>query len=178
VAFLPDTNVAIHLRDGDPMVGQKVAALGAAVLISIVTPVELDGAVYREPAQAPIRRARLDAMLSAIPALAFDDLAAKTYGAIVASAGYSRRKLLDRIIAAQDLVHQATLVTFNPDDFSDVPGLSSLVWPSKKPRRSSVHQYRTQPLHRAYARVRAGTAKIKSRLITCRSFSDAQPRYE
>ena len=70
-------------------------------------------------------------MLSAIPALAFDDLAAKTYGAIVASAGYSPRKLLDRMIAAQALVHRATLVTFNQNDFSDVPGVSSLVWPSK-----------------------------------------------
>ena len=66
-----------HLRDGDPMVTQKVAALQGAVLISIVTRVELEGGVYRELAQAPIRRARLDAMLSAIPALAFDDLAAK-----------------------------------------------------------------------------------------------------
>jgi hypothetical protein len=42
-------------------------------------------------------------MLSAIPTLAFDDLAAKTYGAIVASAGSSRRKLLDRMIAGQAL---------------------------------------------------------------------------
>ena len=57
--------------------------------------------------------------------------AAKTYGDIVANPGYSRRKLLDRMIAAQALVHRATLVTFNPDDFSDVPGLSSLVWPSQ-----------------------------------------------
>jgi predicted nucleic acid-binding protein len=55
----------------------------------------------------------------------------RTYGAIVASAGCSRRKLLDRMIAAQALVHRATLVTFNPDHFSGVPGLSSLVWPSK-----------------------------------------------
>jgi predicted nucleic acid-binding protein len=131
LAFLLDTNVAIHLRDGDLMVMQKVAALEGAVLVSIVTRVELEGGVYRELAQAPIRRARLDAMLSAIPALAFDDLAAKTCGAIVAGAGYSRRKLLDRMIAAQALVHQATLVTFNPDDFADIPGLSSLVWPSK-----------------------------------------------
>ena len=131
MAFLLDTNVAIHLRDGDPMVTKQVAALEGAVLISIVTRVELEGGVYREPAQAPIRRARLDAMLSAIPVLAFDDVAAKTYGAIVASAGYSRWKLLDRMIAAQALVHRATLVTFNPHDVSDVPGLSSLVWPSK-----------------------------------------------
>ena len=70
-------------------------------------------------------------MLSAIPALAFNDLAAETYGTIVASAGYSRRKLLDRMIAAQALVHRATLVTFNPDDFTDVPSLSLLVWKAK-----------------------------------------------
>jgi hypothetical protein len=52
-------------------------------------------------------------MLSAIPALAFDDPAAKTYGDIVASAGYSRWKLLDRMIAAHAMVTRATLVTFN-----------------------------------------------------------------
>jgi len=131
VAFLLDTNVAVHLRDGDPAVTQKVAALQDAVLMSIVTRVELEGGVYREPAHMSVRRARLDAMVNAIPALAFDDLAAKTYGAIVASAGYSRRKLLDRMIAAQALMHRATLITFNPDDFSDVPGLSSLAWPSR-----------------------------------------------
>ena len=33
------------------------------------------------------RRARLDAMLSAIPALAFDDFAAKTYGPIASARG-------------------------------------------------------------------------------------------
>ena len=128
MAFLLDTNVAIHLRDGDPTTMQKVAALQSAVLMSIVTRVELEGGVYREPAHAPVRRARLDAMLSAIPALAFDYLAAETYGTIVASAGYSRRKLLDRMIATQALVHRATLITFNPDDFSDVPSLPLLAW--------------------------------------------------
>jgi predicted nucleic acid-binding protein len=43
VAFLLDTHVAIHLRDGDPLVTQKVAALESAVLISVVTRVELEG---------------------------------------------------------------------------------------------------------------------------------------
>ena len=131
MAFLLDTNVAIHLRDGDRMVTRKVAALEGAVLISVVTRVELEGGVYREPVYGPIRRARLDVLLSAIPVLAFDDLAVMTYRAIVASAGYSRRRLLDRMIAAQALVHRATLVTFNPDDFTDVPSLSLLVWTSK-----------------------------------------------
>ena len=96
--------------------------------MSIVTRVELEDGVYREPAYARLRRARLDAILAAIPTLAFDDEAAEAYGAIVASAGYSRRKLLDRMIAAQALMHRATLVTMNSDDFSDVPGLALLAW--------------------------------------------------
>jgi tRNA(fMet)-specific endonuclease VapC len=102
VAFLLDTNVAIHLRDGDLIVTQKVAALEDAVLISVCHSRRARGRrPDREAAHAPIRRARLDAMLSAIPALAFDDLAAETYGDFVASAGYSRRKLLDRMIAVK-----------------------------------------------------------------------------
>jgi tRNA(fMet)-specific endonuclease VapC len=98
------------------------------VLMSIVTRVELEGGVYREPAHVQIRRARLDAILAAVPTLAFDDEAADAYGAMVASAGYSRRKLLDRMIAAQALVHRATLVTKNAGDFSDIKGLALLAW--------------------------------------------------
>jgi len=128
MAYLLDTDVAIHLRDGDRVVAERIAALDDAVLMSIVTRVELEGGVYREPAFAPIRRARLDAMLAAIPTLAFDDTAAETYGAIVAHAGYSRRKLLDRMIAAQAVVHRATLVTMNADDFLGIPGLALLAW--------------------------------------------------
>ncbi|MEJ0060715.1 MAG: PIN domain-containing protein [Terricaulis sp.] len=128
MAFLIDTDVAIHLRDGDASIATKIAALNDALLMSVVTRVELEGGVHREPAHAPLRRARLDAMLAAIPVIAFDDAAAQIYGAIVANAGYSRRKLLDRMIAAQALQHRATLVTMNADDFSDVPGLSLLAW--------------------------------------------------
>lgn len=128
MAYLLDTNVAIHLRDGDPGVTARVAALDGAVLLSIVTRVELEGGVYREPAYAALRRARLDVMLAAIPTLAFDDAAADAYGAIVAQAGYSRRKLLDRMIAAQALVHRATLITGNENDFADVAGLQLLAW--------------------------------------------------
>lgn len=128
MAFLLDTDVAIYLRDGDPLVTGKVGALDDAVLMSIVTRVELEGGVYREPVYARVRRARLDAILAAIPTIAFDDAAADTYGTIVASAGYSRRMLLDRMIAAQALVHRSTLVTINAGDYADVPGLSLLSW--------------------------------------------------
>ena len=123
-----DTNVAIHLRDGDAAVTERVAALDGAILLSVVTRVELEGGVYREPGHAAVRRARLDVMLSALPTLAFDDQAADAYGRIVESAGYSRRKLLDRMIAAQALAHRASLVTLNTADFADIPGLSLLAW--------------------------------------------------
>lgn len=128
MAWLLDTNVAIHLRDGDRAVTDRIAVLDGAVLMSIITRVELEGGVYREPAHAAVRRARLDTMLDAIPVLAFDDVAAEAYGSIVAHAGYSRRKLLDRMIAAQALVHRATLVTLNAEDFRDIPGLRVESW--------------------------------------------------
>lgn len=126
--FLLDTNVVIRLRDGDPEISERVSALDGAILMSIVSRVELEGGVYRDPSQAGTRRPRLDAILEALPVLAFDAVAADAYRTIIESAGYSRRKLLDRMIAAQALVHQATLVTQNPADFQDVPGLDVLAW--------------------------------------------------
>jgi predicted nucleic acid-binding protein len=126
--FLLDTNVAIHLRDGDAAVTAKVAALEGAALLSVITRVELEGGVYRDRSDMAARRARLDTMLSALPVVAFDDSAADAYSAIVGRVGYSRRKLLDRMIAAQALVHRSTLVTLNRADFADIPGLDLLVW--------------------------------------------------
>ena len=67
-------------------------------------------------------------MLAAIPTLAFDAAAADAYGSIVAHVGSSRRRLLERMIAAQALVHRATLVTLHAEDFSDVPELQLLAW--------------------------------------------------
>ena len=128
MAYLLDTNVAIHLRDGDPTISAKIAALDDAILLSIVTRVELEGGVHRDAADAPARRARLDTLLRTIPVLAFDAAAADAYAVIVARAGYSRRKLLDRMIAAHALVHRATLVTMNADDFRDIAGLEILAW--------------------------------------------------
>lgn len=128
MAYLLDTNVAIYLRDGEPVISAKIAALDNAVLLSVISRVELEGGVYRDPANSAVRRARLDAVLQGLPVLAFDDAAGDAYRLIVESAGYSRRKLLDRMIAAQALVHKATLVTCNAGDFRDVPGLSLLEW--------------------------------------------------
>lgn len=128
MAYLIDTNVAIGLRDHEPSTVAKMPTLTDAIVMSIVTRVELEGGVYSKPALSTVRRARLDAILAAIPCIAFDDDAARIYGQIIAGVGYSRRKLLDRMIAAQALLHRATLVTTNAADFQDVPGLKLLAW--------------------------------------------------
>jgi hypothetical protein len=51
------------------------------------------------------------------------------------------------MIAPQALVHRATLVTFNQDDFCDVPGLSSLVFIEVAENVLATPVSGAQPLH-------------------------------
>ena len=64
MAFLLDTNVAIHLRDGDPLITQKVAALEGAVLIFDCHTRRAGGPRLSGVAHTPIRRARLESGIS------------------------------------------------------------------------------------------------------------------
>ncbi len=116
------------MRDGEHGIVGRIRSLDGPTLISIVTRVELEGGVYREPALAAARRTRLDLMLSGLPSIEFDDEAAEAYDRILHATGFSRRRILDRMIAAQAIVHRATLVTRHGADFRDVPGLSLLEW--------------------------------------------------
>jgi predicted nucleic acid-binding protein len=52
------------------------------------------------------------------------------YGRIVAAAGHSRRKVVDRMIAATALANGLTLITLNGADFPDLPGLDLVAWTS------------------------------------------------
>lgn len=125
---LLDTNVAIHVRDGDPAVTSRVARLGEDVVISVLTRIELEARGIVDVEQAALHRARLRAFLAGFPVLPFDSEAADGYRAIIEAVGFSRRKIIDRMIAAQAIAHGATLVTLNMADFADIPGLRLESW--------------------------------------------------
>ena len=74
--WLLDTSIAIVIRDADPRYRARIDALGADVAISVITRIELEGGVQREPGQASRRRARLDLFLANVAVLPFDDAAA------------------------------------------------------------------------------------------------------
>ncbi|WP_428156325.1 PIN domain-containing protein [Brevundimonas sp.] len=121
-----DASVAIHLRDGDPIVRARIEETDETLVFSIITVVELEAGFL--DGEAELRRARMVALLEAINYRPFDSRDAAAYGRIIAHTGYSRRKVLDRMIAAQALVDEATLITRNGDDFREIPGLKLLEW--------------------------------------------------
>ncbi|MBO9623663.1 MAG: PIN domain-containing protein [Sphingomonas sp.] len=126
MAVMIDTNVAIHLRDGDPAIGRRLVERGEALVISVVTRVELEGGTAAS--NDPLRRPRLERMLQTLTALPFTDAEAAAYGAIIAALGHDRRRVLDRMIAAQAIVADLPLVTINGPDFRDIPGLKLETW--------------------------------------------------
>lgn len=130
MACVLDTNVAIHLRDGDPEVWARVERLREPGVVSVVTRVELEGGIATVPHLAERRAVRLRLLLKMIPVLPFDDACADAYGTIVRAAGYSRPRVLDRMIAATALVNGLPLVTMNGEDFRDIEGLRLEIWPA------------------------------------------------
>ena len=126
--YVLDTSVAIQLRDGDDEVLARVEALDGDACMSIVTRIELEGGVARRPGETAIRRKRLDALLATVRCLSFDEDAADRYREIIEAAGFSRPRIIDRMIAAHALALDATVVTLNGKDFIDVPNLNLLAW--------------------------------------------------
>jgi tRNA(fMet)-specific endonuclease VapC len=65
----------------------------------------------------------LEAFLGAIPLLPFDEAAARVYAKLP-----FKRARFDRLLAAHALSIGAAVVTNNPGDFADVPGLVIENW--------------------------------------------------
>ena len=123
-----DTSVAIATRDAHPAVLARLDDSSETILLSVITWVELESGVLREPASALRRRRGLDDLLAAYPVLPFGEEDVLVYRSFVEAAGFSRRKLLDRMIAAQAIVAGARLGTLNRSDSADLPGLDREDW--------------------------------------------------
>ena len=128
MSFLIDTNVVIHLRDGDEGVFRKMADLDALPAIAMITRIELENGLYRDPELTDLLRPNLAVILHRTDVIDFGNMEFEAYRSILDQVGFSKRKVLDRMIAATALAHDLTLITMNGHDFRDVPGLKLVEW--------------------------------------------------
>ena len=128
MAYLLDTNIAIHLQDGNDAVLSNFLKHSGRVYLSALSLVELERGIYADAENTSVRQDRLAALLRELPVLPFGRAAAHAYGAIVAKVGLSKRRDYDRMIAAHAIAAGLTLVTNNQADFKDVPGLVLENW--------------------------------------------------
>jgi tRNA(fMet)-specific endonuclease VapC len=128
VAYLIDTNIAIHARDGTESVLERLAEQDGAVLLSALSAAELQRGIYKDPARTALRRVRLSVLLRGLIVVSFDAAAALAYGEIIAQCGWIKGRDYDRMIAAHAIATASVLVTDNTADFTDIPGLSMENW--------------------------------------------------
>lgn len=128
MTVLIDTNIAIFLRDNDRSIWDAVGALPTAPSISVLTCIELENGVGSIVDEASIRRSRVDSLFEMLPILPFAVAEAEAYGKMIAACGFSRSKIIDRMIAATAIVAGLPLVTLNPRDFRGIPGLQIENW--------------------------------------------------
>ncbi len=128
MSWLLDTSVAILLRDADSAVDERIAGLERVPTLSIVTLIELEGGIHARPDLAARRRMAVDALVKTLGVVDFDAACAAAYRGILEAAGFSRRKIIDRMIAATALAHGFSLITLNGQDFRDIPGLHLETW--------------------------------------------------
>ena len=128
MAYLIDTNIAIHARDGTDRVLDKLAEHDGAVLLSALSLAELERGLYKDPKHTSLRRVRLAILLEHLPVLPFDAAAAIAYGQIIAQCGWVKGRDYDRMIAAHATSTGSILVTANETNFHDIPGLKWENW--------------------------------------------------
>jgi tRNA(fMet)-specific endonuclease VapC len=122
LAYLLDTNSCIYLlSQARPSLAARVAKCEpGSVGLSAVVCAELMLGYERATAEA---KATLERFLVVFPVAPFDETAARAYANVP-----FRRGKLDRLIAAHALSLDATLITNNIRDFSDVPDLKLQNW--------------------------------------------------
>ena len=129
--YMLDTNICIYLlKRHPPQVFDRLAKLHVGdVLMSSITLAELrHGGGGQSDADYAQDMAALDALLQDIPAMPFDDDAAKAYGQLARSNKRKRKQALDNLIAAQAISANVILVTNHEADFRGYAKLQLENW--------------------------------------------------
>lgn len=121
--YLIDTDLAIY-----SMGGKRESKLNLRLASYYPGEVAISAVCFSEVALGtwngkPPRQDVLDAFLRAIPVIAYDESAARSYAQLP-----FKRARFDRLLAAHALSLGAIIVTNNEADFSDVPGLVVENW--------------------------------------------------
>jgi tRNA(fMet)-specific endonuclease VapC len=122
---LLDASVTFAVACGERLTLNKLArletdtaALSAIVWSELLAAAEDDARLMKN----------LDLLRQNLDILPFDLASAQSYGALVPQLTPKRRRVLDRMVAAQALELGARLITLTPDIFSDIPGLTVEDW--------------------------------------------------
>ncbi len=120
--------MAIALLEGAQAIVERQRDQTDTAFLSVVSRVELVPGLFAGGTRDHSRAERLTVFLEEVEELPFASAEVEAYEAIIAARGFSRRLIVDRMIAATALANDLTLATLNPRDFRDIPGLTTEDW--------------------------------------------------
>jgi tRNA(fMet)-specific endonuclease VapC len=128
--YLLDATTLFAAASGEAATLARLARLPIGeVAIPALVYAELLGAAAAAGKNARLAE-NLDLIAQNLDILPFDRRAAEAYGALLREIEPKRRRMLDRLTAAQAIAEDRTLATLAPEDFADLPGLSLESWTS------------------------------------------------
>jgi predicted nucleic acid-binding protein len=125
--LLLDTSIVVDLINRVETTTERVRGIDSLYL-SVVSQVELEAGLFTDGELDPVLCARRDAVLERVESLPFTEREVAAYATVIAVMGFSRRLVVDRMIAATALAHGLTVATLNPKDFRGIPGLALEDW--------------------------------------------------
>lgn len=126
--LLLDTSVAVALLDTVPAIVEHRRDLNETAYLSAVSRIELIPGLYLGGEYNQMRAERLDAFLENVEELPFTSREVEAYEQIIAQNGFSRRLIVDRMIAATAIANDLALATLNARDFREIGGLQIEDW--------------------------------------------------
>ena len=104
------------------------ARFGETGYLSVISTVELHAGALVDGTVDPELQLRIAEIVDSFVELPFTSAEAAAYARIIAAIGFSRRMVIDRMIAATAVINGLTLITANRRDFRDIPDLSIEDW--------------------------------------------------